>query len=39
MGRACITHGKDEKCLENFGWRNREKRPLGRPRCRWRMLE
>jgi hypothetical protein len=36
VGRICNTHGGGEKCLQGFGWEaQREKRPLGRPRCRW----
>jgi hypothetical protein len=35
---ACITHGRDEKCIANFGWKIRNKRPLGRPKRRWRVI-
>jgi len=33
---ACSTHQRDEKCIQNFGWRAQPewKSPLGRRRCR-----
>jgi hypothetical protein len=34
MGRACSTHGKRTAYTVLLG-RPEEKRPLGRPRCRW----
>jgi hypothetical protein len=33
MGGSYSTDGRDEKCLENFGWKRN--RPLGRPHHRW----
>jgi hypothetical protein len=24
MGEACSTHGKDEKCIQHFGWKKRK---------------
>jgi hypothetical protein len=35
MGTACYTNGREEKCIQNIGWKPEGKRPLGRPRCRW----
>jgi hypothetical protein len=35
MCRAYTLHGRDEKCIENFGLKSVGKRPHGRPRCRW----
>jgi hypothetical protein len=35
MDRACITHGKDEKCMQSYGRKAPEgKKTLGRPRRR-----
>jgi len=34
VGETCSTHGGGERCLQGFGWRPEDKRPLGRPRCR-----
>jgi hypothetical protein len=28
-------HGRDKKCIQNFGWKTEGKRPLRRPNCRW----
>jgi hypothetical protein len=25
MGRACSTHGRDEKCIKYFGWKTGRK--------------
>jgi hypothetical protein len=36
MGGACSRHGKDEKCMKIVVGKPEEKRPLGRPRRRWR---
>jgi hypothetical protein len=36
MGRACSPHGRDEKCRQNFGRKPERKRPLGRPRRKWK---
>jgi hypothetical protein len=35
VGGICGTHGERERCLQDFGWEARCKRPLGRPRRRW----
>jgi hypothetical protein len=35
MGGACSTHGRDEKYVQNFGWRNLKGRELGSPKRRW----
>jgi hypothetical protein len=35
VGGTCGTHGGGERCLQGFGLRPKNKRPLGRPRCRW----
>jgi hypothetical protein len=32
---SCSTHGKDEKCIQNFGRKPERKRPFGIPRRRW----
>jgi hypothetical protein len=29
--RLDSKHGKDEKCMQYFGWKSEGKRPLGRP--------
>jgi hypothetical protein len=31
----CITHGRDEKCINILVRKTKGKRPLGRPRLRW----
>jgi hypothetical protein len=31
---ACMGGG--ERCLQGFGWEALRKRPLGKPRCRWK---
>jgi len=28
-------HGRDEKFIQNFGWKTQRERPLRRPRNRW----
>jgi hypothetical protein len=33
MGRECSMHGRDEKCIHNFGQKVEGKRPVRRPRC------
>jgi len=35
MRRACGTYQRLERCVQNFGWEARGKKPLGRPRRRW----
>jgi len=35
MGRACSTHGRDEKCIQNFGWVTDGRRLLRRPGRTW----
>jgi len=35
MGRTCGMHGRDEKCVQYFGWKTEGKRPLRRTRQRW----
>jgi hypothetical protein len=36
MGDSCSTHGREEKCIQYFGWKNLNiKRPLGRLKYRW----
>jgi hypothetical protein len=34
-GRACSTHGRDEKCIKMLVGKPKVKRPLGRHRRRW----
>jgi hypothetical protein len=36
MGGAFSVHGGDEKCVQNFGRKPGEKRPLERTRLRWK---
>lgn len=38
MGEACITHGTDEKCLQNLR-QSKGKRLLGKPRYERRVLK
>jgi hypothetical protein len=38
MGRACRTHGKNEITQTKFGSENVEKRQLGRPKRRWKVI-
>jgi hypothetical protein len=38
MGGARSTHGRDEKCIQNLGRKPEGKRPLGRPRHRWKII-
>jgi hypothetical protein len=33
MGRTCGTYGGDQRCIQGFSG---ERRPLGRPRRRWK---
>jgi hypothetical protein len=28
-------HGGEEECIEDFDGKAEEKRPIGRPQCRW----
>jgi hypothetical protein len=35
MGRAYSTNGEKRKAYRILGGKPEEKRPLGRPRCRW----
>jgi hypothetical protein len=35
MGRPCSTHGRDEKCIQNFGWVTDGRRLLRRPGRTW----
>jgi hypothetical protein len=36
MGRACKTNGGDKECILRYWWESqKDKRPLGRRRCRW----
>jgi hypothetical protein len=35
MGGACGAHERGEGCIHHFVGRPEERRPLGRPRCRW----
>jgi hypothetical protein len=35
MGGACSTHGKDEKCVQDFCLKTSRKRAVGRPSRRW----
>jgi hypothetical protein len=37
VGRACGTHGRGEKSVEDFGGKSRKKELLGRPRRRWEV--
>jgi hypothetical protein len=25
MGRACSAHGRDKKCIQNFGWKTQRR--------------
>jgi hypothetical protein len=39
MGGACGTHGRDEKCIQNFGGETHVgKISLGRPKRRWKDI-
>jgi hypothetical protein len=38
MGRTCGMNGEKEKCVHKFGGKIKRKRPLERPRSRWRLL-
>jgi hypothetical protein len=31
-------HESDEKFIQNFGWKSEEKRPVGRPKLRWKII-
>jgi hypothetical protein len=35
MGGHIACMGEDEKCVQNFGWKPRRKRPLKRPTYKW----
>jgi hypothetical protein len=37
VGRACGTHGRGEKHVQDFGGKPEGKRPLRRPRRRWEV--
>jgi hypothetical protein len=36
MGGACSAYGGEERSIYGFGGKPEGKRPLGRPRCRWK---
>ena len=36
MGGACSAYGGEERCIQGFGGKPEGKRPLGRPRRRWK---
>jgi len=36
MGEECDTYGKQKRCIQGLVWRPEGKRPLGRPRDRWK---
>jgi len=36
MGRACSTHGRDEKCIQILVGKPDGKRSFRRPRCGWK---
>jgi hypothetical protein len=36
VGGTCGMHVGGERCLQSFGWGPEKKRPLGRPRRRWK---
>jgi hypothetical protein len=36
VGGIYGTHGGGERYLQSFGWEAEGKRPLGRPRRRWK---
>ena len=33
---ACSTYEREERIIMDFGGKAKEKRPHGRPRCRWK---
>jgi hypothetical protein len=35
MGNPCSTHGRNEKCVQNFVAKPEWRRTLGRPKRRW----
>jgi len=35
MGGSCSTYRREEGCVQDFGEKSVEKRPLGRPMRRW----
>jgi hypothetical protein len=35
VGSACISHGREEECIQTCGVKARRKEPLGTPRNRW----
>jgi len=37
MGGACSTYGGKERCIQGFGGKPEGKKPLGRPRRRWKV--
>jgi len=36
MGVARSTYGREERCIQSYGGEPEGKRPLGRPRRRWK---
>lgn len=37
MELTCIPHGRDEICIQNLVRKPKgRKRPLGRPKCKWK---
>jgi hypothetical protein len=38
MGRTCSTHGKDDNAYRTSVGKSEVKRPLERPRCRWKYI-
>jgi hypothetical protein len=38
MGGACDMHGREEKCIQDVGWKPEGNRALGRPMHRWENI-
>jgi hypothetical protein len=38
MVKACSIHGREEKCIQSLVGKLEGERPLGRPRCIWKVI-
>jgi len=38
MRRHIALHEENERCIENFDLKYQQKKPLGRLRCRWKLV-
>jgi hypothetical protein len=39
IGSKCDTHGGNKKCIQNFCWKPKKKRFVGRPKHNWENIK